>query len=63
MTRTFGLLMFGPATAGAAFAQSTATSSQAPSAELIREHTTRSGFQANRITPIAAVLDPTTAGR
>lgn len=36
---------------------------QAPSAELIREHAKRSGFPASRITPIAAVLDPTTAGR
>jgi hypothetical protein len=34
---------------------------QAPSAELIREHAKRSGFPANKITPIAAVLDPTTA--
>jgi hypothetical protein len=34
---------------------------QAPSADLIREHAKRSGFPANRITPIAAVLDPTTA--
>jgi hypothetical protein len=34
---------------------------QAPSAELIREHAKRSGFPANRITPIAAVLDPTSA--
>jgi hypothetical protein len=36
---------------------------QASSAELIREHAKRSGFPAHRITPIAAVLDPTTAGR
>jgi hypothetical protein len=34
---------------------------QAPSADLCREHAKRSGFPANRITPIAAVLDPTTA--
>ena len=36
---------------------------QAPSETLIREHAARSGFPANRITPIAAVIDPTTAGR
>ena len=36
---------------------------QAPSEALIREHAARSGFPANRITPIAAVVDPTTAGR
>lgn len=35
---------------------------QAPSAELIREHARRSGFPADKITPIAAVIDPTTAG-
>lgn len=34
---------------------------QAPTAELIREHAKRSGFPADRITPIAAVVDPTTA--
>jgi hypothetical protein len=34
---------------------------QATSAELIREHAKRSGFPADKITPIAAVLDPTTA--
>jgi len=33
----------------------------APSEELIREHARRSGFPANRITPVAAVIDPTTA--
>ena len=31
---------------------------QATSAELIREHAKRSGFPADKITPIAAVLDP-----
>jgi hypothetical protein len=36
---------------------------QAPSEALIREHAARSGFPANRITPIVAVIDPTTAGR
>ena len=36
---------------------------QAPSEALIREHAARSGFPANRITPIAAVIDPTTAAR
>ena len=34
-----------------------------PSEALIREHAARSGFPANRITPISAVLDPTTASR
>ncbi len=33
----------------------------APSEALIREHAQRSGFPANRITPVAAVIDPTTA--
>jgi len=33
----------------------------APSEELIREHARKSGFPANRITPVAAVIDPTTA--
>lgn len=36
---------------------------QAPSEALIREHAARSGFPATKITPITAVLDPTTAGR
>jgi hypothetical protein len=36
---------------------------QAPSEALIREHAARSGFPAHRITPIVAVIDPTTAGR
>jgi hypothetical protein len=34
---------------------------QAPSEDLIREHAARSGFPANRITPISATLDPTVA--
>ena len=34
----------------------------APSEALIKEHAQRSGFPANRITPVAAVIDPTTAG-
>jgi len=34
---------------------------QAPSEALIREHAAKSGFPANRITPVAAVIDPTTA--
>ena len=34
----------------------------APSEALIKEHALRSGFPANRITPVAAVIDPTTAG-
>ncbi len=33
----------------------------APSEALIREHAQKSGFPANRITAIAAVIDPTTA--
>lgn len=33
----------------------------APSEALIREHARQSGFPANRITPVAAVIDPTTA--
>lgn len=32
----------------------------APSEQLIREHAARSGFPANRITPVAAVIDPST---
>ncbi len=36
---------------------------QAPSEALIREHAAKSGFPANRITPIATVIDPTTANR
>ena len=34
---------------------------QATSESLIREHAAKSGFPANRITPVAAVIDPTTA--
>jgi hypothetical protein len=30
-------------------------------ADLIREHAAKSGFPANRITPVSAVIDPTTA--
>lgn len=33
----------------------------APSEALIRSHAERAGFPANRITPVAAVIDPTTA--
>lgn len=33
----------------------------APSEALIREHASKSGFPANRITPVAAIIDPTTA--
>lgn len=33
----------------------------ATSESLIREHAQKSGFPANRITPVAAVIDPTTA--
>jgi hypothetical protein len=33
----------------------------ATSEALIREHAQRSGFPANRITPVAAMFDPTTA--
>jgi hypothetical protein len=36
---------------------------QAPSEALIREHAAKSGFPAHRITPIATVIDPTTASR
>lgn len=36
---------------------------QAPNEALIREHAKRSGFPADKITPIAAVIDPTTASR
>lgn len=36
---------------------------QATSADLIREHAAKSGFPATKVTPIAAVLDPTTAAR
>lgn len=33
----------------------------APSEELIRQHAQQSGFPADKITPVAAVIDPTTA--
>jgi hypothetical protein len=33
----------------------------APSEELIREHAEQSGFPANKITKVAAIIDPTTA--
>jgi hypothetical protein len=33
----------------------------APSEALIKEHAAKSGFPANRITPVVAVIDPTTA--
>lgn len=33
----------------------------APSEELIRKHAQLSGFPADKITPVAAVIDPTTA--
>ena len=36
---------------------------QAPSESLIREHAKRSGFPADKITLITAVLDPTTVSR
>lgn len=32
----------------------------APSEQLIREHAEKSGFPANKITPVSAVIDPTT---
>jgi hypothetical protein len=35
----------------------------APNEALIREHAAKSGFPANRITPIATVIDPSTAAR
>ena len=33
----------------------------APSEQLIREHSDRSGFPANKITAVSAVIDPSTA--
>lgn len=35
----------------------------APSEDLIRKHAEQSGFPANRITPVSAVIDPSTANR
>lgn len=34
----------------------------APSEQLIREHARQSGFPANRITPVTAVIDPEYSG-
>ncbi len=34
----------------------------APNQELIREHASRGGFPANRISQVRTVIDPTTAG-
>lgn len=34
----------------------------AASEQLIREHAEKSGFPANKITPVNAVIDPSTAG-
>ena len=33
----------------------------APSEELVREHATRGGFPANRVSEVKTVIDPTTA--
>ena len=33
----------------------------APNAELVREHATRGGFPANRISEVRQIIDPTTA--
>ena len=33
----------------------------APNEEMIREHATRGGFPANRISEVKAIIDPTTA--
>jgi len=33
----------------------------APSEDLIRSHADKSGFPANKITPVSAVIDPSTA--
>jgi hypothetical protein len=33
---------------------------EAPSEDLIRRHADKSGFPANRITPVAAIIDPST---
>jgi hypothetical protein len=34
----------------------------APNQELIREHASRGGFPANRISQVRTIIDPTTAG-
>jgi hypothetical protein len=34
---------------------------RAPNEQLIREHATRGGFPANRISEVSAMIDPTTA--
>lgn len=36
---------------------------EAPTADVIREHAERSGFPANKITEVAAVIGPTTASQ
>ena len=33
----------------------------APNADLVREHATRGGFPANRVSEVRSVIDPTTA--
>jgi hypothetical protein len=33
----------------------------APNEDMVREHAKQGGFPANRVTPIAAIIDPTTA--
>lgn len=33
----------------------------APNVEMIREHATRGGFPANRVSEVKAIIDPTTA--
>jgi hypothetical protein len=33
----------------------------APSEDAVREHATKGGFPANRVSPISSVIDPTTA--
>lgn len=35
---------------------------EAPSEQLIQEHARQSGFPANRITPVTAIISPDTAG-
>lgn len=34
----------------------------APNAEMVREHAKQSGFPANLVTEVSAIIDPTTAG-